>query len=98
MLCTGQFCDKKQRCSLYYANPQPEYRKYDNIESLSTHGWGGYGYEGEWDCGPRGDYKMFIPIPEQMIFEKIAAEINSYGFGINLEPEHIKALIEHFKK
>lgn len=98
MLCTGEFCDRKQRCSLYYANPQPEYRKFDNIESLATHGWGGITDEGEWDCGPWGSYKMFTPIPDQMLFEKIAAEINAYGFGVNVAPENIRALVEQFKR
>lgn len=65
MLCCSEQCDRKEQCALFYRNPQPEYRKYDNVESLATHGWGRIsvnGCESHYDCGPLGDYKMFVPI------------------------------------
>lgn len=65
MLCCSENCARRQQCGLYWRNPQPEYRKYDNVESLATHGWGSIssnGYESHYDCGPLGDYKMFEPI------------------------------------
>ena len=63
MLCCSENCDRKNQCALFYRNPQPEYRKYDNVESLATHGWGSINFNGcksYSDCGPLGDYKMFI--------------------------------------
>lgn len=65
MLCCSEYCEKKNQCGLYYRNPQPEYRKYDNVESLASHGWGSISAQGcevHYDCGPSGDYKMFTPI------------------------------------
>lgn len=67
MLCCSEQCDRKEKCALFYRNPQPEYRKYDNVESLATHGWGSINFNGcksHSDCGPLGDYKMFIPVSE----------------------------------
>lgn len=67
MLCCSENCDRKNQCALFYRNPQPEYRKYDNVESLATHGWGSINFNGcksHSDCGPLGDYKMFIPVSE----------------------------------
>lgn len=67
MLCCSEQCDRKNQCALFYRNPQPEYRKYDNVESLATHGWGSINFNGcksHSDCGPLGDYKMFIPASE----------------------------------
>ena len=65
MLCCSEQCDRKEQCALFYRNPQPEYRKYDNLESLATHGWGSINFNGcksYSDCGPLGDYKMFEPL------------------------------------
>lgn len=65
MICCSEQCDRKERCALFYRNPQPESRKYDNLESLATHGWGSIsidGCESHYDCGPLGDYKMFEPM------------------------------------
>ena len=65
MICCSEQCDKKEQCGRFYRNPQPECRKYDNVESLATHGWGSIspqGCEDHYDCGPLGDYKMFEPI------------------------------------
>lgn len=65
MLCCSETCAKRQKCGLYWRNPQPEYRKYDNVEPLDSHGWGSIssnGCKAHYDCGPLGDYKMFEPI------------------------------------
>ena len=97
MLCCSERCKKKNQCSLYYLNPQPEYRKYDNLEPLDSYGWGSIS-EVHYDCGPLGDYAMFSPIPEEMRYEMIANQINALGFGITVEPENIKVLIEQFKQ
>ena len=72
MICTGAGCDRKDRCGLFFMNPQPEYRKYDNLESLANHGWGSISSEGcesHWDCGPCGNYAMFEQIPDRIIFD-----------------------------
>ena len=98
MLCTGSGCGRATKCALYYMNPQPECRKYDNIENLSTFGWGSADGSGEWYCGSLGNYKMFEPIPDQMLYEMIANQINSLGFGITVAPENIKSFIEQFKE
>ena len=65
MLCCSERCEKKNQCGLYYRNPQPEYRKYDNLEPLDSHGWSSIsseGWESHYDCGPLGDYAMFTHI------------------------------------
>ena len=54
MLCCSEQCDRKNQCAIFYRNPQPEYRKYDNVEPLATHGWGSisiHGCESHYDCG-----------------------------------------------
>lgn len=63
MLCCSENCDRKNQYALFYLNPQHEFRKYDNVEPLASHGWGSIsikGCESHYDCGPFGDYKMFI--------------------------------------
>ena len=65
MLCCSEQCDRKDQCGLFYRNSQPEYRKYDNLESLATHGWGSISAnncESHYDCGTLGDHKMFEPM------------------------------------
>lgn len=101
MLCCSERCEKKNQCALYYRNPQPEYRKYDNLEPLDSHGWGSISSEGcesHYDCGPWGDYKMFSPIPDQFWYEKIAEDFNAIGTGYPITAEHIKAMVEQFGK
>lgn len=101
MLCTGSGCDRAARCGLYYRNPQPDNRKYDNVESLASCGSGSISSEGchvEHWCGPLGDYKMFEHIPDQVLYEKIANEINSLGFGITVGSENIKSMVDQFRK
>lgn len=105
MLCCSERCEKKNRCALYYRNPQPEYRKYDNLEPLDSHGWGSIGCdengvhcESHYDCGPLGDYAMFQPILNQVLYEKIADEINSLGFRTEITSEDIKTFIEQLEE
>lgn len=101
MLCCSERCEKKNQCALYYRNPQPEYRKYDNLEPLDSHGWGSISSEGcevHTDCGPHGNYAMFSPIPDQMLYKMISNQINSYGFGITVAPENVKSFVEQFRK
>lgn len=61
MLCCSENCDRKDQCALFYCNPQPESRKYDNIEPLADFGSGGIGCKTDYWCGPLGSYKMFEP-------------------------------------
>ena len=80
MLCCSEQCDRKNQCAIFYRNTQPEYRKYDNVESLATHGWGSisiHGYESHYDCGPLGEYKMFYPILDDGIID----DFNSLGWS-----------------
>ena len=101
MLCCSERCEKKNQCALYYRNPQPEYRKYDNVEPLAEFGSGSMSLEGchvDYWCGPWGDYKMFSPIPNQVLYEMVSNQINSLGFGIEVAPENIKAFVEQFKR
>lgn len=63
MFCCSENCDRKEQCALFYRNSQPESRKYDNVEPLASYGWGSISINGcksHYDCGPLGDYKMFI--------------------------------------
>lgn len=100
MLCCSEQCDRKNQCALFYRNPQPDNRKYENnVEPLDSHGWGSIssnGYESHYDCGPLGDYKMFEPISDKMLYEKIAYEI-IYNYGIAISSDLVKAVIEQFK-
>lgn len=98
MLCTGSGCDRAAKCGLYWGNPQPDYRRYDNAEYLATFGCGSADGSGEWYCGELGNYKMFVPLTDQFWFEKIAADLNLYGCGIYITPEHVRAMIEQFRK
>lgn len=90
MLCCSEQCDRKEQCDLFYRNLQPEYRKYDNLESLATSGWGrisANGYEFHYDCGPFGDYKMFDPLskPKQYIEkEPLLAYLENMGISKNI--------------
>lgn len=80
MLCCSENCARRQQCGLYWRNPQPEYRKYDNVESLDSYGWGSISvgkYESHYDCGPLGDYKMFEPILDDGIID----DFNSLGWS-----------------
>lgn len=97
MICTGAGCDRTTKCGRYYGNPQPEHRKYDNLEDLSTHGYGGINCESHYDCGPYGGYAMFEPLSDQFWYDKIAADFNSLGCH-SITAEHIKAMIEQFKE
>lgn len=105
MICTGAACDRKDRCALYYMNPQPEYRKYDNLESLANHGWGSINSEGgesHWDCGPCGNYAMFEQIPDEIVFKQIAEKLKllgntSYDFTLDHVKEALRKLEEESK-
>ena len=98
MICTGAGCDRKDRCGLFFMNPQPEYRKYDNLESLANHGWGSISSEGcesHWDCGPCGNYAMFEQIPDRIIFEQIAEKLKAFEQpAFHLTMEQVKEAIE----
>ena len=101
MLCCSERCEKKNQCALYYRNPQPEYRKYDNLEPLDSHGWGSISSEGcecHTDCGPLGNYAMFSLLPDQFWYEKIAEDFNVIGIGYQITAEHIKSIVEQFKE
>ena len=98
MLCTGSGCDRASKCGLYYGNPQPEYRKYDNLESLSTFGWGSADGQGEWYCGSLGNYKMFTPLADQFWHEKIAECFNAIGVGFQVTADHVKSMVEQLKE
>lgn len=88
MLCCSENCAIRQKCGLYWRNPQPDNRKYENnVEPLDSHGW---------DCGPLKNYEMFEPISDKMIYEKIAYEV-IYNYGIAIHPDLVKAVIEQFK-
>ena len=79
MLCCSESCARKQQCGLYWRNPQPDYRKYDNVEPLDSHGWGSISagkYESHYDCGPLGHYRMFEPILDDEIIDAF----NSFGW------------------
>lgn len=100
MLCCSESCPKKQQCGLYWRNPQPGYRKYDNVESLDSYGWGSISaekYESHYDCGPLGHYKMFEPLSDQFLYEKIATEL-SLQSGITIPSESIKEFIMQYKE
>lgn len=96
MLCCSEQCTRKNQCALFYRNPQPEYRKYDNVEPLDSHGWGSIssnGCEAHYDCGPLRNYKMFEQISDQMLYEKTSIELSLLS-GIAIYPEQVKALVE----
>ena len=60
-------CEKRNQCGRWFAHEQPEYRKYDNVEDLSTFGWGSISMnysKTEYACGELGHYRMFEPIGE----------------------------------
>lgn len=85
MICTGSGCDRAAKCGLYYRNPQPEHRKYDNVEPLSEFGSGSLSSEGcdiTYWCGPLGDYKMFQPISEELKLEILQKQFNAFGYNI----------------
>lgn len=102
MICTGAGCDRKERCGLYYLNPQPEHRKYDNLESLANFGWGSISedkYESYYYCGPCGDYMMFEPLSEQMCLEQIADKVNAFRCtSFMLTPDQVKEMLERFEE
>ena len=101
MLCTGSGCDRANKCGLYYRNPQPEYRKYDNLESLSTFGVGSLNETGcnvEYYCGSLGNYKMFTPLADQFWHEKIAECFNAINVGFQVTAEHVKSMVEQLKE
>lgn len=100
MLCCSKQCDRKNQCALFYRNPQPDYRKYDNVEPLDSHGWGSIvagKYESHYDCGPLGDYKMFAPLSDQFLYEKVANEL-SLQSGITIPSESVKEFIMQYKE
>lgn len=102
MICTGVGCDRKERCGLYYMNPQPEHRKNDNLESLANFGWCSISSdkcESYWSCGPCGGYAMFEPLSEQMCWEQIADKVNAFGCtSFMLTPKQIKEALEGLTK
>ena len=101
MLCCSERCEKKNQCALYYRNPQPEYRKYETVEPLAEFGSGSISSEGcniTYDCGPWGDYKLFSPLPDQFLYEKIAAEFNTIINGYSITAENVKAMVDQFKE
>ena len=106
MLCCSSECDRKEQCALYYLHSQPEHRKYDNVESLATYGWGTAGGETHYDCGPLGDYKMFTPLVQLKTYiEKgpLLAYLESMGVAkdiidtINQEDRFPTVGVVHFK-
>ena len=85
MLCTGSGCARASKCGLYYRNPQPEDRKYDNLESLAEFGSGSISAEGcdiTYWCGPCGDYAMFRPISEELKFKILENAFSSLGYNV----------------
>lgn len=102
MICTGACCDRKERCGLYYMNPQPEYRKNDNLQNLANFGWCSISsdeYESHWACGPCGDYAMFEQLSEQMCWEQIANKANAFSCtSFRLTPEQVKEALERFEE
>lgn len=109
MLCCSSECDRKEQCALYYLHPQPEHRKYDNLESLATYGWGKIGIDGcenYYDCGPLGDYKMFTPLVQSKTYiekESLLAYLEDMGVSksivdtINQEDRFPTVGAVHFK-
>lgn len=106
MLCCSTECDRKDQCALYYLNPQPEHRKYDNVESLAAYGWGTAGEETHYDCGSLGDYKMFTPLVQSKTYiEKgpLLAYLENMGVSksiidaINQEDRFPIVGVVHFK-
>lgn len=100
MLCCSEQCTRKEQCALFYRNPQPEYRKYDNVEPLGSYGYGSISAEkceDHYYCGKFGNYKMFEQISDQMLYEKISIELSLLS-GLAIYPEQMKALVEQFKE
>lgn len=61
MLCCSENCGRKDQCALFYRNPQPESRKYDNVEDLAEFGSGSISTT-DYCCGALGDYTLFVPL------------------------------------
>ena len=65
MICSSMNCPMKRQCGLWFANEQPEERRYDKAENLATFGYGSIDANGskfEYSCGALGNYKMFVPV------------------------------------
>lgn len=99
MLCTGSGCDRAGRCGLYYRNPQPEHRKYAQLESFAYFGSGSISLEGcdeNYWCSPCGDYKMFEPIVDDVKFEILEKQFKALGY--NVSTITLKSILEQSKE